>query len=309
MRKVLSMNIFKKLKEYKDENLTADKVKAFGFDMLICFFACCVSAFSIVGVMIPNGLTSGGITGIIRIVQKFVDIDFSILYMSVMILVLVLVLVTLGWKELRKIVIISLMFPVVLRIFELTDFRLLETRDTLLAAVFCGIFTGIYIGLVFWRGYASAGTDAIVKVLKKKFFPEVNLSKLLLAVDGTIIIASAFVYGRNIALYALITQVIITKVSDVIMYGLESKLLQVTIVTDKPDGIHDYVIDELDRGLTISDVTGGYTGRMRKQIRVLCSQREAQKLRKAIREIDPAAFVTVTKIDAVWGTGKDFSDI
>lgn len=302
--------ILEKLKSWKENTFTKRKIKSFLMDLVILFVACCISAFSTVGVMIPNGLTSGGITGIIRIIQNFVDIDFSILYYGASFLVLILVAIFMGWRELRKILLLSVMYPAVLMLFESLDLQLLESNDTILAAVFCGVFVGTFVGLVFWRGYASAGMDALAKILRKKLFPGISPSKILLCMDAVVILVSAFVFDRNIALYALITQVIATKTSEIILFGFESKIVKLTILTMEKDVITDYIIENLHRGVTSTAVRGEYTDRDMRQLILLCSPRESILIRKKLAEIDPSAFVTVTKVETVWGgTGKGFSDI
>lgn len=285
------------------------KVKDFSIDFFVLLAACCISSFSVVSVMIPNGLTSGGLTGIVRIVQNFVPVDFSILYYCGVAIILLLVLVFLGWKEVKKMLLLSIMYPTVLMIFEHIPFQLLEEKDIILAAVFCGVFSGTYVGLVFWRGYASAGSEAIAKIFKKKLFPTMSMSKMLLVVDAIIIVTSAFVYGRNIAMYALITQVIVTKMAETVMYGFASKVVQLKIITHKADGIIQYVLEDLERGVSSIDITGEYTQKPFKQLTVFCSLRESHLIKKKIAAIDPKAFVTVTKVEAVWGHGKGFDDL
>lgn len=296
-------------KEKKSKKIDKQKVKAFAIDFFILLAACCISSFSVVCVMLPNGLTSGGLTGIVRIIQNFVDIDFSILYYGGVFIILILVLIFLGWKEVRKMLLLSLMYPTVLMVFEHIPFQLLEEKDIILAAVFCGVFSGTYVGLVFWRGYASAGSEAIAKIIKKKFIPTISMSQMLLVVDAIIIITSAFVFGRNIALYALITQVIITKMSETVMYGFASKVVQLKIITNKYEGIIEYVLEDLERGVSSVDITGEYTHKPFKQLTIFCSLRESHLIKKKIASIDPKAFVTVTKVEAVWGHGKGFDDL
>lgn len=285
------------------------RIKDMAIDFFILLGACCISAFSTVGVMIPNGLTSGGITGIVRIMQKFVDIDFSVLYYGLSVIVLILVAVFIGWRELRKILFLSILYPAVLFLFEQMNIQLLETRDILLAAVFCGVFTGTYIGLIFWRGYASAGTDAIAKIINMKLCPQASLSKILLCIDAVVIISSALVYGRNIALYALITQIILTKTSEIVMYGFSGKTVQLNIITGKADEISSFIMNEVDRGATSFEIRGEYTGRQMRQLVLLCSPRESAQVRKKLAELDPEAFVTVTRVETVWGSGRGFHDI
>lgn len=289
--------------------MNKEKVKDFVIDFLVLLAACCISSFSVVSVMLPNGLTSGGLTGIVRIVQSFVDIDFSILYYCGVVIILILVLIFLGWKEVKKMLLLSIMYPTVLMVFEHIPFQLLEEKDIILAAVFCGVFSGTYVGLVFWRGYASAGSEAIAKIFKKRLFPTVSMSNVLLVVDAVIIIASAVVFGRNIAMYALITQVIVAKMSETVMYGFASKVVQLKIITNKHEGIISYVLDELERGVSSIDITGEYTQQPFKQLTIFCSIRESHLIKKKIAAIDPKAFVTVTKVEAVWGHGKGFDDL
>jgi uncharacterized membrane-anchored protein YitT (DUF2179 family) len=259
--------------------------------------------------MLPMRLTSGGLTVIVRIVQSFVAIDFSILYYCGVVIILLLVLIFLGWKEVKKMLLLSIMYPTVLMVFEHIPFQLLEEKDIILAAVFCGVFSGTYVGLVFWRGYASAGSEAIAKIFKKRLFPTVSMSNVLLVVDAVIIIASAVVFGRNIAMYALITQVIVAKMSETVMYGFASKVVQLKIITNKHEGIISYVLDELERGVSSIDITGEYSQQPFKQLTIFCSIRESQLIKKKIASIDPKAFVTVTKVEAVWGHGKGFDDL
>ena len=289
--------------------ITRQKIKELSADFAVLLAACCISSFSTVAVMIPNGLTSGGLTGSVRIMQNFIDADFSVLYYGCTGVVLIMVIIFLGWREFRKILMLSVMYPAVLFLFEQLNFQLLEERDVILAAVFCGVFSGTYIGLVFWKGYASAGTEAIARIIRKKLCPDLSMSRILLCVDAAIIVFSAFVFGRNIAMYALITQVIITRVSEMIIYGFTGKVVQLSIITSEHEGIKKYILEDLDRGVSSIRVTGEYTQTEFMELTVMCSLRESVLIRKKIAVPDPDAFVVVTKVEAVWGHGKGFSDI
>ena len=289
--------------------ITRQKIKELSADFAVLLAACCISSFSTVAVMIPNGLTSGGLTGIVRIMQNFIDADFSVLYYGCTGVVLIMVIIFLGWREFRKILMLSVMYPAVLFLFEQLNFQLLEERDVILAAVFCGVFSGTYLGLVFWKGYASAGTEAIARIIRKKLCPDLSMSRILLCVDAAIIVFSAFVFGRNIAMYALITQVIITRVSEMIIYGFTGKVVQLSIITSEHEGIKKYILEDLDRGVSSIRVTGEYTQTEFMELTVMCSLRESVLIRKKIAVLDPDAFVVVTKVEAVWGHGKGFSDI
>lgn len=278
-------------------------------DYTFLIIACFIGAFASTAIMIPNGLTSGGLTGIIRILQYFVDVNFSVAYYVGALLVLIIVIITIGFREAKKILVLSVMYPAALIITEMTKFQLLEEKDIILAVISFGVLSGVCNGIVFWRGYSFCGTESIAKILKKKVAPQVDISKLLLMQDTVVIIASALVYGRNIALYALVTMFISAKMIDLVMYGFETKIVEVNIITNIPDEVAQYVMEDLDRGVSSKTMVGEYTKQEKKQLVVLCSPRESMLIKKYLAHHDPTAFVTILHVDTVWGAGKGFTSI
>lgn len=293
----------------KVKKITKERVKNIAIDLFFLIVGCSLGAFSLTAVLIPNGLTSGGLTGIVRIVQKVVPIDFSILFYGGSFIILILVFIFLGFKEVKKILLMTFLYPAVLMVFEQIPFHLLEEKDIILAAIFCGVFSGACTGIVFWRGYSFCGTDALAKILKKKLFPEISLSQLLLCLDAVIIICSAFVFGRNIALYALVTQVIVAKTIDFVMFGFETKIVQMEIITKEPAEIAHYIMKEINRGVTEMTVMGSYTKQENTKLITLCSPRESALIKRFVASHDKNAFVTVIQINNVWGNGEGFGDI
>ena len=278
-------------------------------DIFFLVIACCVGAFTTTAVMIPNGLTSGGLTGIVRILQTFVPIDFSVMYYALAVAIWFVVVLLLGFGEGKKVLVVTLLYPAVLVAFEQLNFQLLEEKDVILAAIFCGVFSGICNGLVFWRGYSFCGTESVAKIIKKKLMPHVDISKILLLLDGIIIVIAAFIFGRNIALYALITQFIGSKMVDFIIYGFETKIVQMQIITSRNKEVAEYIMHEIRRGVSSYDIVGEYTGQHRKQLIVLCSPRESMVIKKYLVEVDPAAFVAIMQVNTVWGEGRGFTDM
>ena len=94
--------------------------------MLFIMAGCTIGAFSTIGILIPNGLTSGGLTGMVRILQGFVDINFSILYYGGALIILIVCAIFLGLMEARKILLLTILYPAFMFIFENVDFNLLE---------------------------------------------------------------------------------------------------------------------------------------------------------------------------------------
>ncbi len=291
------------------EKPSKEKVKTLAVDALVALVACSIGAFSLQGVMIPNGLTSGGLTGIARVIQTYTPLSFSLIYYAGALVILTLVAIFLGFREVRKILFMTILFPAIIIVFEKFPFELLQENDVILAAIFCGIFNGICTGLVFWRGYSFCGTDAIAKIVKKNWLPHMDLSQILLVIDVIIIIGSAFVFGRNIALYALITQVIFAKTIDYVMFGFETKIVKLEIITDEKEVITKYIMEELMRGVSCSQIVGEYTGALHFKLEVLCSPRESIVIRRFIANNNSNALMTAIHVDTVWGDGPGFTDI
>lgn len=278
-------------------------------ELLTIVVGSAIGAYAIVAIMIPNGLTSGGITGMSRILQETAGATYSSVYYIMSFAVLIIVLITLGVKEARKIIAMSVMYPTMIFIFERLDLVLLESKDMILSAIFCGVAFGLSNGIIFSQGYSSGGTDSIAKVFKRKLFPYIGMSRLLFGIDLCIIICSAFIFGTNIALYAMITMYVTMKMSDAVLYGIASKIVELSIITTASKELTEYVMHDIGRGVTSEEITGEYTKEKRKQLKILCSPRESFLIKRFLAKSDPRSFVSVIQVNSVWGIGKGFRDI
>lgn len=281
----------------------------FIMDFILIFIACLVGGFAIVSIMIPSGLSSGGLTGLSRILQQFIDVNFSTLYYIGAFIILGVCVVVMGMREAKKIMLMSIMYPTVLFMLEKMHFKLLDNSDPLLSAIYCGVCLGICNGIAFYRGYSSGGSDTVAKLIQRKLLMHVSLSKILMAIDAIIIVISGFVFGRNVALYALITTVIASKSTDYVLFGLETKIVQVEIITKEPQTIANYIMKDMYRGVSIEKIIGAYSGETKDKLIVLCSPREGIKLRQYVANIDDKALVTIIHMDGVWGNGAGFNNI
>ena len=264
---------------------------------IICAAAAVViGSLGTVSVMLPNGLTFGGITGISRIVQHYTDWNYSLIYYACSIIVLIIVWMFLGLKEVRKIIFMSLTYP-------------LKSDDLFLVAVFTGVIIGVSNGLTFKAGFSSGGTDSLAKVIKYRWLPHLGINSIAFAINSVIVIASAFVFGINIALYAVVIIYISMRVGDAVMYGFSDKIVELAIIPGDAEALTAFIMNELGRGVSSIEVTGEYTGDRRKQLKILCSPRESFIIKRYLAKEDPNSFVSVTSIKSVWGRGRGFSDI
>jgi uncharacterized membrane-anchored protein YitT (DUF2179 family) len=269
-------------------------------DTIIVTIGCVLTAFSITSILKPNGLITGGITGISIILEKFIFIKYTFIYYALSVFILFASWIMMGRKEALKIITLSIAFPLILIELENLKYTFIQ-NDMLLASVYFGIIYGVGIGLVFKRGFSFGGTDTIAKILNRKVLNFISISQILLGIDGLIIATSAIVYSKNIALYAIISQIITTKVIDAVIFGFSAKKVQIEIISEKHEEITDYILNKIARGVTSYEVKGGYKNQRRLKLQTICSPRESMQIKRFITQTDPEAFVHVLSIASVWG--------
>jgi len=156
------------MKKIKKSAITKQSIKQGLITVLILWLGCCICAFANVSVMIPNGLATSGIVGVARILQFSFGLDFALINYVLTTIVVVITWIIFSFREVRKILIVSILFPITLFLFEQINFHLLTEKDLILASIFYGVINGIGAGLVYNRGYSFGGTDTIAKMLRKK---------------------------------------------------------------------------------------------------------------------------------------------
>src|SRR6056297_2138191 len=274
-------------------------------DILVLGTGCLMLAFAIASILKPNGLVTGGFTGMSIILGYLFNINYTFIYYGFSLSVMLAAFIFLGKKNALKILLISVIFPLVLIAVDEMCFPLIE-NDLFLGSIYFGVIGGIGAGLVFKRGFSTGGTDTVAQILHKKIFPFISLSQIIFAVDICVLSLAALVFDRNIALYGIISNYVFAKSIDLVLFGFGSKKLKVEIISDYSNQIADYIINSIERGLTILDVTGGYSKDTKSKILTICSPRESMLIKRFVAEVDDKAFIYVLPVVSVWGEGSGF---
>ena len=151
----------------------------------------------------------------------------------------------------------------------LSDYPL--TSDMLLSSIYAGLITGIGSGMIYRTGSTIGGTSIISRIIQRK--TGIPLSQLYLFVDGGIILVSVFTFGWEIALHAILVLMLAGMASDFALEG-PSVVRTASIITDYPHEMADALMARLNRGVSIWEITGGYTGK--KRAMVFCTVNRAQ---------------------------------
>lgn len=271
-------------------------------DYIIVYIGCIIQAFSVVCILKPNNLIVGGITGLSLTIGKVVGINYTYLYYGICLLILLGAKIVLGMREVKKIILLSTTYPIILIFMNRIQFNFLhDTPDKILICIYYGIFMGIGTGLVLKKGFSQGSSDTVAKILHKKLFSFMEISQVLLCIDITILLISGFVFGRTAVLYAIIMQMIYSKTISTVLFGFGSSLVKVVIISGQSEKISNFMRDTINRGYSIGYVYGGHNHIKREKIISVCSLREAMLIKNFITKIDEDAFINIVPTISAWG--------
>jgi len=260
-------------------------------------------AFAIGMFILPGTILSGGVAGITNLVCAYIPISEDILTIILNTLLFILGSVFLGKEFFLNTLVYSVSYPFLLLIVT----RLLPEYeiDPLLAAVYGGIIGGIGVGIMFRNGGSSGGTDAIALIIEKYF--HVKVSTTIMILDALTVIAGLYIYGINSVLIGLICVFLMSFALDksmTIYNGVEAKKFE--IISDRYKEIADEIHHVVERGSTILDIEGGYTGDAKKMLVVVVSDDQYQVVKNIIDNYDPKAFVIISETKDVNGLGFSY---
>lgn len=177
-----------------------------------------------------------------------------------------------------------------------------------MAAIFGGILAGAGLAFIYMRDSSTGGSDFVILAIRKKN-PQLSIGSISLAVDGVIIMLGWIVYGNiNAVLYGMIMTIGYSLIVDKLMYGIDSRKLLI-IVTSNGDNVAKRIGEEIERGVTVADGKGAYTGNSKQILFCTCSKAEVFSIKRIAHECDSKAFVMITSVDAAYGEGfKEHDD-
>ena len=105
-------------------------------------------------------------------------------------------------------------------------------------------------------------------------------------------------------LFGFVTMVVISVVIDYVMNYVQQSV-QFFIISKKYDQICKAIIEDIDRGATLIDGTGCYSGKPVKIIMVLAKRHQSVDIFRLVKAIDPDAFISQSKVAGVFGEGFD----
>lgn len=269
--------------------------------------------------LLPYKIVSGGVTGLATIIyyasSQAVSVDFT--FMVVNALLLVVALWILGWKFLAKtiyaIFVLTALLHYSVPLVTQPDGSLIQIlgpgQEFMAIIVGCSI-AGLGLSIVFLNGGSTGGSDIVAAILNR--FKNFSMGQGIIAIDFFIITSALFIdtFGEGfidrvrVVMFGLCSMVIETLVLDMIMNRRRSSV-QFLIFSDKYIEIANAIGTEMQHGVTILDGHGWYSGSRKHVLCILAHARESAEMFRIIKEIDPQAFVSQSRVIGVYGEGFD----
>ena len=255
----------------------------------------------------PLGLVTGGLSGVTIIVKTLSQemLGYGIpLWITNLVLNIPLFVISIkqrGFEFAKKSAWAVGLLTLALWYTEFIPNLLDVQGDLLLGGIFGGSIIGLGVGIVLKAGGTTGGTDMLATIIKFKHnsFP---IAKLMLGIDGIIILCGMLVFGSTKAMYAIIAVFISSKMITWVLEGMNNAKAAF-IMSEKSDEIADAIMNKLPRGVTGIKARGMYTGDDKDMLFVVVSQKEITRLREMVKQIDQTAFITIADVREVLGQG------
>ena len=253
-----------------------------------------IAAFALECFLIPNKIIDGGVIGVSMMVSYLTKWNLGLI-----IFIINLPFIYLAIQKMGKAFVMNVFYGVtMLSVFVnvLSGFHV--TEAPLLATVFGGVILGTGVGIILRNDGALDGTEILAIRLAKKI--GFSVGEIMMFFNIFIYTAAGTLYGWDSAMYSILTYFIAYRVIDVVLEGLNSSK-SALIISQYPKEIGDAIIKELDISVTYQKGKGGYSGQEKTLIYCVINRLEVAKMKKLIREIDPAAFLVIQDVHEVEG--------
>ena len=257
-----------------------------------------ILAIAVETFIIPYRILSGGVAGIAVALQPLLHVSATLIANSVLIILLIIGGFILGKEFLKNTVLSCIAYPIFTSILS---GRVNVVVDPILASLYGGLIAGAGVGIVLKTGASTGGMDIPPLIINK--LTGIKLSTLVLITDFLTVLLGLFVYDLSAVLLGLVsvfaTSAAISKVLTI--NGTVSKAVQ--IISVKYEDILKEIDAQLERGATLLQGYGSYTGEEKRIILCVVSDRQYGTLIEIVKEIDPSAFIITTDATDMHGEG------
>ena len=277
-------------------------VKKYALEYIYIIIGAFLMAVSTALFLLPNQLSTGGISGISTILYYLCNypVGLTMLLINVPLFVIAMVKVN------KRLFLKSILGTVLLSVFiDLLENLSPITNDRFLACIYGGIIMGIGTAIILKAGASTGGTDLLSYVIRA-YNNKFKSSRVIIIADTIIIFFNIIFFKEiKIGLYSVIAIYLMGKMIDIIFEGIYFTKIMF-IISEKYEEISKEIGILVKRGSTGIYSKGMYSGKQNVMLFCVASRKEVAEIKQIIKQIDKNAFIVTT--DAIETLGKGFSE-
>ena len=290
------------------QKLKLRRIWEFIVDFLAINTGMAVYALGWAAFLLPYHITTGGMTGMFAILYYLTKFPIAAAVLIANAILLIIAFKPLGWKFVGKSAYAAIALSSFLELGQqmMTDesghlMQILGEGQDSMACVLGAILNGLGIGIVFLTGGSTGGWDIIAALVNK--YRNISFGRALLILDF-LVIASCWPIFHDVRMvvFGYVTLVVYTYALDMLINSARQDI-QFIIFTNKPDEICQRIISETCHSVTSMNGEGYYSHQDIKVLITIVHKRESVKILRLIQETDPAAFVSQSRAEGVYGNG------
>lgn len=277
-------------------------VKKYALEYIYIIIGAFLMAVSTALFLLPNQLSTGGISGISTILYYLCNYPVGLTMLLINVPLFVIAMVKVNKRLFFK----SILGTVLLSVFiDLLGNLSPITNDRFLACIYGGIIMGIGTAIILKAGASTGGTDLLSYVIRA-YNNKFKSSRVIIIAD-TIIIFFNIIFFREIeiGLYSVIAIYLMGKMIDIIFEGIYFTKIMF-IISERYEEISKEIGILVKRGSTGIYSKGMYSGKQNVMLFCVASRKEVAEIKQIIKQIDKNAFIVTT--DAIETLGKGFSE-
>ena len=276
-------------------NLTTKQTLTVLWNLLLIFTGSVICAVAIKGILIPKQFLAGGVTGL-AILGHYV---FPSLPLGFIYFLLNIPLFVIGWLFVgKRFFWFSLAGMIIFSAVIFWPYPVFPVEDMILNALTAGIITGLGSGMILRSLGSAGGLDILSIILFKRF--SIRPGTTVMTFHAIMLFLALFRLPMERVLYTLIYFFINAYVVNLVVIGL-SQRKAIMIISPQWKEISQQIMEKLQRGVTIVQGSGGYSGQQLHILYSVITLTELSRFKEMIRKIDPTAFVVVSETLEVMG--------
>ena len=280
-------------------------------ELVIMTVAMVIAAAAVYYFLMPSNLIIGSITGLSMVISGLFTAAGLPVKVSLVVVVINAILLVLAWLLIgsefgAKTVYTALILGPLLEFWEkiMPYQQLMEPGQTSVMGdpwfdLLCFVLIlSISQTILFHINASTGGLDILAKIVNKYLHFDIGTS---VSVAGALICCTAFAINPfRLVVIGIIGTWINGLALDYFTASLNRRK-RVCIISSQYERIRKYIIEDLQRGCSLYDVTGGYNGHHNVEIQALLTQDEFANLMNYLKVNDIHGFITAGNVSEIYG--------